>query len=259
MEGTQPDPFASQLPAIEDAIGVVVRRRRVRREECQDFAATAMVRLLEDDRAILRKFEGRSSLRTYLVAAIDRMLLDYRIAQWGKWRASAEARRLGPVALSLERLVSCDCLSFAEAAETLRVNHRVNASERELQSLLEKLPVRTRRRFITEKALDRLPQDAPGPELTLLHSHAARTLKALKTAVLTLPDAERRLIAMRFIERRSVAEIARALGVEQKALYRMFDRVMARLRAELERQGIAGPDVRGWLGAIDVNLVHQAA
>ena len=132
MEGTL-DPFASHLPIIEDAIRAVVCRRRLSWEERQDFTATAMLRLLEDDRAILRKFEGRSSLKTYLIAAIDRMLLDFRIAQWGKWRASAEARRLGPIALSLEKLVSCDCLSFAEASETLRVNHHVHASERELR------------------------------------------------------------------------------------------------------------------------------
>ena len=258
MEGT-PDPFASHLPIIEDAIRAVVCRRRLSREERQDFTATAMLRLLEDDRAILRKFEGRSSLKTYLIAAIDRMLLDFRIAQWGKWRASAEARRLGPIALSLEKLVSCECLSFAEASETLRVNHHVRASERELQSLLEKLPLRPRRRFVTEKALDQLPLDDPGPELTLLHSHAARTLEALRGAVRRLSDEDRQLISMRFVERRSVADIARALGIDQKALYRVFDRVVAGLRADLERHGIAGPDVRGWLGAINVDLVHRAA
>jgi len=53
--------------------------------------------------ALLAKFEGRSSLRTFLTVVIQRLFLDHRISAWGKWRPSAEARRGG----STRRHESC--------------------------------------------------------------------------------------------------------------------------------------------------------
>jgi RNA polymerase sigma factor (sigma-70 family) len=246
------DPVSTHLAVIKDAIGYVTRRRRLSRDEGQEFAGVAMLRLLENDCAILRRFEGRSSLRTFLVVAIDRMFLDYRIARWGKWRSSAAARDLGPVARSLETLMRRDGLSFDEASETLRLNHSVSMPSRELEAMLERLPVRCGRRFVGEEALEHLALDAPGPELPLLRPHAVRTLKALRRALSQLTAAERTLIRMRFVEARPVSDIARARNVGQKTLYRIFDRLLARLKADLECEGIIASDVRSWLGRLDL-------
>jgi RNA polymerase sigma factor for flagellar operon FliA len=40
--------------------------------EADDFASHPKLKLIEDDYAILRKFQGRSSLRTYLTVVIER-------------------------------------------------------------------------------------------------------------------------------------------------------------------------------------------
>ena len=245
-------PFSTHLGVIRDAIGYVTRRRRLSSDEAQDFASIAVLRLLEHDCAILRRFEGRSSLRTFLIVAIDRMFLDYRIARWGKWRASAAARNLGPVARSLETLMRRDGLSFDEASETLRVNHGVSTPPRELEAMLGRLPARAARRFVGEDALEHVAFDGPGPELGLLGPHAARTLKALRRALARLTAAERALIRMRFVEERTVSDIARARGAGLKTLYRTFERLLARLKADLECEGIVASDVRGWLGRIDL-------
>jgi len=247
----QNDPFSANLPAIQRAIAVVARRRRLSPEDAEDFAGAAMLRLLENDRAILRKFEGRSSLNTFLVTTITRLLLDYRITQWGKWRPSAEARRLGRVALLLEQVVSRDGWSLVEAAEMLRVNYGVTAPPAELEALQARLPIRRPRRMVSECALDDVSAQVEPPDMTLLRPHAARTVKALGRTVAGLKVEERSLIQLRFSEGRSVADIARLQHVDQKALYRTFRSLLARLRCELERQGIVGGDVFDWLGLID--------
>ena len=46
-----------------------------------------------------------------------RLLLDWRNSQYGKWRPSRQATRLGRHAITLERLMSRDSLSAAEAVE----------------------------------------------------------------------------------------------------------------------------------------------
>jgi RNA polymerase sigma factor (sigma-70 family) len=246
------DPFSTHLGVIRDAISYVTRRRRLSSDEAQDFASIAVLRLLEHDCAILRRFEGRSSLRTFLIVAIDRMFLDYRIARWGKWRTSAAARHLGPVARSLETLMRRDGMSFDEASETLRVNHGVSTTRRELEAMVERLPARAARRFVGEEALEQAAVDAPGPELALLAPHAAQALKALRRALSRLTAGERTLLRMRFAEERAVSDIARVRGTRHKTLYRTFERLLARLKADLEREGIVASDVRGWLGRIDL-------
>ena len=56
-------------PSIVSFIG---RRRRLAAHELEEFAAHVNLKLIEDDYAVFRKFEGRSSLRTYLTVVVQR-------------------------------------------------------------------------------------------------------------------------------------------------------------------------------------------
>ena len=51
---------------------------------------------------------GRGSLNTYLRVVIERLVLDMRVTNWGKWRPSARARRLGAEAVLFEQLTVRD-------------------------------------------------------------------------------------------------------------------------------------------------------
>ena len=48
-----------------------------------------------DDYSILRKFKGRSSLRTDLITVVTHLYQDWRNGRWGKWRPSEDAKRRG--------------------------------------------------------------------------------------------------------------------------------------------------------------------
>ena len=104
-------------------ISFVSSRHHLPGSEADDFGSHVKLKLIEDDYAILRKFEGRSNLRTYLTVVIQRLFLDYRIKAWGKWRPSAEAKRSGPVAILLERLTQRDGYGLEEAVELMKTNH----------------------------------------------------------------------------------------------------------------------------------------
>ena len=56
---------------------------------------------------------------------------------------------------------------------------------------------------------------------------------------------------MHFAEGYTLADVARALRLEQKPLYRRVERLRARLRALLESAGLGGDDVRGLLYELD--------
>jgi DNA-directed RNA polymerase specialized sigma24 family protein len=114
--------FEENLVAIDRAIARVCREARLDGPNAEDFASSARLGLLADDCAILRKFEGRSSLPTYLTIVVRRLFYDERRSE-GRWYTSAEAQRRGPAAVQLERLTVHERRSFSDAAETVRREH----------------------------------------------------------------------------------------------------------------------------------------
>ena len=105
------------LALIQHIVRQTGRRRHFSSAEQEDFAGFVNLRLVDDNYAILRKFQHRSSMATYLTAVIALLASDFRNEQWGKWRPSAAATRLGPAAELLERLVYHDLHTLDEAIE----------------------------------------------------------------------------------------------------------------------------------------------
>jgi hypothetical protein len=110
------------------------------------------VKLIDDDYGIIRKFQGRSSLKTYLTTVVSNEMKDFLNHLLGKWRPSAEAQRLGPVAVQLEKLLR-DGLSPNEAVRTLQTNHKVEMSAQELADMAARLPDRVPRKPMGEEVL----------------------------------------------------------------------------------------------------------
>jgi RNA polymerase sigma factor (sigma-70 family) len=229
--------LVSQLALIDDVVGFVARRHRLSPQDREDFGSIVRMRLIENDYRVLRQFRGHSSLRSYLVVVITRLVLDYRIAEWGKWRPSAEARRLGPLAMRLETLVCRDQMTIDAACELLEASN-MPVTPSAAAAILNRLPVRSSRRFLGEPALEGLPAATPGPDAVMMRPERRRTTLALSAALAKLGSDDRRLLRLRFRDRVPVATIARRDGVDQKGLYRRIERLLAAIRPELERQGL---------------------
>lgn len=59
----------------------------------------------------------------------------------------------------------------------------------------------------------------------------------LKTAISRVPERERRLLAMRFFDGMTQAQIAKEIGLSQMQVSRLLTRTLGQLRAELEQHG----------------------
>jgi RNA polymerase sigma factor for flagellar operon FliA len=240
--------FVSHLPLIDSIITQVCRRHHLSAGEVEEVSSEIKLRLIERNYEVLRRFQGRSSLRTYLIVVVHRLFLDHRIKLWGKWRPSASAKRLGPVAILLERLVTRDGWSFEQAVEVLRTNHGVDASREALSKLHDQLPSHAPgRHFVSEDAGRDLASSAPSPEANLIRAEqdfvGNRVHQALERALRTLTSEERLIVRMRFENAFPVSEIALALHLDQKRLYRTINAVLARLRTRLIAEGISLEDV----------------
>ena len=133
------------LDLINQIVRTVGRRRHLSATEQEDFASFVHLRLVDDDYAILRKFQNRSTLWTYLAAVIERLSLDFCAEKWGRWRPSAMAERLGPVAVAA-RAARHSRLAHASKKRwrSCATNHDVALTHAELRRIWDQLPVRVR-------------------------------------------------------------------------------------------------------------------
>ncbi len=221
---------SAHLPAIDRAIRFVCRQRRLGRDLADDLASDVYLRLLQHDGAVLRSYRGDSSLNTFLIVVIQRVLLDARIARDGKFRPSASARRLGRVAIALELLVYRDGLSLTEAASLLRSRLAIDDTDDELHFLLMLLPPRQGRRVVGDSELEARASDAPGPDAPLFEACLAPSRARIARALAGLPDDDREIVRLRFGAGLRLSEIARLRRIDDKAIYRRFHRALATLR-----------------------------
>jgi len=241
--------LTSNLALVERAIAFASRRHRLDADDADEFASVVKLRLVDNDYAILRAYEERSSFATYISVVVQRMALDFRIHAWGKWHASAEAKRLGELAVELEQLLHRDGRSLDDALAVLAPKHG-DVSRADLAALAARLPERKPRRREVDLA-DAEPvavsvEDAMFADDRRLESQRVSTLMA--SIINSLPDDDRVILQLRFEGGMTVAQIARALQLDQKLLYRRIDRRLGEIKKELLRQGIAPRDILDLIG-----------
>lgn len=251
--------FLSHLTLIEEIAEHAGRWAKFRPEDCEDFVSWVKIRLMEDDYRVFRQFQQRANLKTFLNVVIRNLARDYRNSLLGKWRPSAEVERLGKVAVRLQTLMVRDGYSFSEACEILRTNEKVEISMAELEDLAAKLPDRMGRHMVGEDGLQGEAAKDPRPDQRALEHErdgkGRRVYGQLHRALATLSAEDRLLVKMRM--RFSVADIARARNLNQKALYRRLDKIFKTLRKALEREGVRREDVKEILGSLESDSYAQ--
>jgi RNA polymerase sigma factor (sigma-70 family) len=243
--------FLTHLPLITHLTKAVARRRHLPPDDAEDFTSIVYLRFIEDDYAILRKFQGRASLRTFLMVVIHRICLDHQIREWGKWRPSEGAKRQGEAAVTLERLVTRDGLTVDEAAAVMSMSPATTPSREVLAEVASRLRARPcrRPRPVASETLDNVAFKTSETILKRLevHQHATRARRALAHALIALDPSDRRLIDLHFLRGLGIAQIARTLRVEQRPLYTRRQRILARLRLALERDPLVASVLRDLL------------
>ncbi len=242
-----------------EVIGSICQRYAFPTEEAEEFASWAKLRLIDDDYAVLRKFRGESLLSTFLVTVVHNLFRDFRNHRWGKWRPSAQARRLGVSAVQLETLLYRDGHDLAAAQRILRERFACPLEAKAIEALAARLPTRIRRKFEGEDRLAYLPATSPASNAedeVQRRELAALAETALADALRRLEPRERLLLKLRFEDGLTVAEIGKGLGVPAKPLYSRIQRSLGTLRRALEERGLDRSQIEriiGWAG-LDLTL-----
>lgn len=240
-------------PLIDRAVAFVCRRYRFTPDQSDEFRSRVNVKLVDDDGAVLRAFRGNSSMGTYLSSVIQHLALDYCNHLWGRWRPSAEAERLGPLAMALERLLYRDGYTFDEALSILAAKHE-GVTRASLHALAGSIPARAPRHHdvaleeaepFARAGIESVEERVVADERRRL---AERVSALVSEELAKLPDDDRLVLQLRFEQEMTVAQIARMLGREQKLLYRTIEKREREIGRGLERAGVRARDVLDLIG-----------
>lgn len=240
--------LVEHLGYVDQVCRAICRRNGVGPDDAAEFVSSVRLHLVENDFSILRRFRGESSIRTYLAVVAAMCFRDFRVARWGRWRPSAEARRLGGVALRLEMLVVRDRRTLREAAEVLRSAGETDRTDGELAAIVRRLPRRTGRPLeVAGTVMEAIPSQITPERLAEQDEDEAQqqaAWRALEKALEQLPNEDRAVLRLRYWEGLPVADIARTLKIEQKPLYRRIEKALRLLRASLTAAGVSPATVR---------------
>lgn len=238
------DLLKQHVPLIERVVASACRRRSVFDEEAEDIRQEVLLKLAEDDCAALARFRGESSLETWITTIAVHRCDDEIRRRRGRWRLSATARRLGYPAICLEWCVERDGLEYEQAVAKLQAEGVVRSRE-ELDAIWPRLPHRPGRVFVaTDEVAE--PASADDPERRARdrerEQRSLRFERALPEVLATLPAEDRLILQRLFLDGRTIAQVARELGLEQRPLYRRRDRLLGDLRKELTARGPTWPE-----------------
>ena len=235
--------FLEQLETIERTIRFACGRGGFRDDEADDFASFVKLKFIENDYAVIRKYQQRASFAGFASVVVQRLLLDYRIAQWGKWHASAEAKRIGEPAITIEAMLYRDGRTMDEVFPTL-VRRWPELTRETTNAIARRLPPRLARPRAVNLDGD-LPvavADAERPFGAERLELSQRVATIVRDAMKDFDERDRLIFRLRFEGGMSVADVSRTLRIEQKPLYRRLQRALAVLRKRLESAGVSSED-----------------
>lgn len=250
-----------ELSRIERITNVICRRSGMNPDEIEEFTGEVRLRLVKNDYAILRAFEGRSKFSTYIAAVIRRMLIDYRRHYRGKWHDSAEAQRFGQLGIDIERAITRDGRTPQETLTLLREIHP-GITLAEIERIARSLPVKIKHKLVPMKEAESI--ESTGDTDRVVQADMAARISAVVCAYIDrLPAEEHLILRLRFDCAMTVAQISRSLHRDQQVLYRLLYKHFEALRVELTKVGVDARAVQDLIGSdstpLDFRLKNRTA
>lgn len=218
--------------------------------------------LRQNNYHVLREFKGNAQLTTYLTAIISRRTVDLIRKKLGRGREKERAKDLGNTGLLLYQRVIKDGHPLRDVYDELRTNGNFPGSLEELEAMLRKIKgknpgshqpgaangnngtsvVKNGTSINEEEYV--IPDTKSDPQALLMEKQRQQEIhQVIRDIIAPLSGEERLLLRMRFPFHEdekpgSVEQIANALGITPKAVYKRITRLMKKCRQQLDRRGI---------------------
>jgi RNA polymerase sigma factor (sigma-70 family) len=250
--------FESNLELIDRVIAGVCSRARVFGADAEDLASDVKLALIENDYAILRPFEGRSSLSTFLVVIVHRFLIDQWTKRTGRWHPSREAERMGEAGVALEQIVRREQRSIDEALPIVQ-NLDPTLTRERIVAMESRLPARVPRQHpvALESAEGRLAAvERADDRIRSLDVErlSDRTGRVICETLESMSVEDRMIVRFHFGSSMTIADISGLLRLPQRPLYRRLESLLQRFRRALIAEGIDARAVADLIGQVTREL-----
>ncbi len=201
-------------------------------------------RLKEDNFRVLKDFKNRSKLTTYLTTIIAHLIIDIKRRTEGRSRASERARAIGPLGEKLYDLIFAKGYPLEEAFSFLRKADGVTETLEEIEIMVEKIKGRTPVHPYPGTFMEK---DTPETAFEIKQREAL-TENVLNEVLGELSNEEKLIMRMRFPlsedeEPKRPSEIARMLGISEKAVDSRMRRALSRCKEMMLKHGLSISDL----------------
>lgn len=201
-------------------------------------------RLKEDNFRVLKDFKNRSKLTTYITTIIVHLIIDIKRKIAGRNRATERARAIGPLGEKLYDLVFIKGYPLEEAFSFLKKTDGITEGLEEIEIMIEKIKGRASVHIHPGASIEK---DTPETALDGKQREAL-TKNVLNEVLAELGNEEKLIMRMRFPlsedeEPKSLSEIARMLGVSEKAVDSRIRRVLSKCKEMMLKHGLSISDL----------------
>jgi RNA polymerase sigma factor (sigma-70 family) len=226
--------------------------------EVLELCNRVLDKLKQNDYQILRQFQGKAKLTTYLTAIIANQSVDLIRKYRGRDRQKERAKKLGKLGEQIYQLALVDNLSPEEIHMQVSESGPNKLTVADIDEMIA---------LIRGKRYPGNPEPAPGgavkegaaingngqpvvvddkknPEELMVEHNGHTKVKGVVEGLLHgLSGEERMILRLRFPAREgdspcSIVEIAETLGISAKATYKKISRLLHRCKKKLEKEGV---------------------
>lgn len=247
---------------IKATTASICRRYSIFGDDADDVFGEVELRLIRDEYAAIKKCKNWDNPKPFLRVLIGHLALDWMVSQWGgKWRPTAKAKRMGPAAVLLERLILRDGMSRDEAVLTVINTDELTESREELMDMLAKLRLLPRSTTVRiDDQIDVPSMPEPGDSLVTDEglSRLEQIFDATRDEVERLGATDKIIIKMKYFDGFTGKQIAETLGETEQWVFRRIYKVMDKIRARLEARGIEWSEVCELFDVLDDDDLTQS-
>lgn len=231
--------------------------------EALELSNLVLDKLEADEYKILKQFQGKSKLTTYLTAIISRQAVDMLRQKHGRNRQKERAGALGPLGEKVYKIVFQQGLSLVEVQKDFLRKRLPVPTDEAIQEVIDKIegPVKIPADTQDIKTGFLKSRDNPGEKDVVVSDHASNPEQTMldqtrnQTIDLTLMELldklsgeDRMILRMRFglgehEKPGQIQEIAAALHISPKTVYKRITTILGTCRKHLELKGVTIHDL----------------
>ncbi len=215
--------------------------------------------LKKNDFRILRDFQEKCKLTTYLCAIISRQAIDMIRRKLGRSREKERAKLLGEAGLLVYERIFKDKYSPAEVLDELN-STKHSCTLEELEEIVKKIKgpnkientendsiIRTGKVTVKEEVVV-VDNKSDPQQITMDNMQREKTREVINDILHQLSGEERLILRMRYPagegeEPKPVQFIADTLSISQKAVYKRITRIMKKCKQRANERGVSFNDL----------------